>query len=65
MDEEKYKELLIELLEKNGRVFVITPKGLINTYDRYDGTDGGYFETYEEACEWEKGYQNMVPFKEQ
>ncbi len=27
MDEEKYKELLIELLEKNGRVFVITPEG--------------------------------------
>ena len=37
---------------------------LIITFDRYEGTDAQYFETYEEAIEWEEGYRNMVPLEE-
>ena len=37
---------------------------LIITFDRYEGTDAQYFETYEEAIEWEEGYRNMVPLVE-
>ena len=50
---------LRELCERNFRVLDYE-KGLIVTFDRYEGTDAQYFETYEDAVKWERGYLDTI-----
>ena len=48
--------ILSELCKRNGRFLSLMNDGTIVTQDKYDGCDAQFFETYEDAIEWEKGY---------
>ena len=58
MSEEKYKELLGRLLEKNGRKIEYCRDGKMLTSDWHDGCDGFYFYDYKEGVDWEIGYSS-------
>ncbi len=56
MDNDMKYEQLLQLCTRNGRIISLMKDGRIFTCDNYEYTDGQYFETIEEAIEWEKGY---------
>ena len=56
MGKNKVIQELENLCRKNGRYIEYMKDGRIATFDMYEGTDAQYFNTAEEAVEWEKGY---------
>ena len=48
------------LCRRNGRTLISYPGGKYETVDFYEACDRQFFETIDEAMEWEKGYA-MVP----
>ena len=56
MKKSKDMQRLESLCRKNGRYIEYMNDGRIVTFDMSEGTDAHYFDTIEEAIEWEKGY---------